>query len=215
MAKRLTLVIADDHPLMLQALRQTLESAGFEVLGEAHDGRTALDMILRMGPDIAVLDIAMPRLDGFGVVREIQKRRLHVKTVFLTANPDEALFDEAVEQGVRGYLLKESASGDIVSAIRIVAEGHRYASPALTTYAADRSRTKAAPRASEIASLSPAEMRVLRLVADYKTTKEIAEELFISPLTVETHRRNICEKLALRGSNAVIKFALAHRDVLK
>jgi len=209
----LELVIADDHPLMRQALRQTLESAGLHVAGEAGDGKAAVKKIVETNPAIAILDIAMPLLDGFGVVREVRRLRLPVEIVFLTANHEEALFEEAIAQSVKGYVLKESSASDIVTAVHSVAAGQRYASPALTTYLVYRSR-RTPGSSSSLALLTATELRVLRLISDYQTTREIAEAMSVSPLTVETHRRNICEKLSLRGSHALVKFALANRKLM-
>lgn len=214
MNTEIRVLIADDHPLMRSGVRQSIESApGITVVAEAGDGSAALQMILQGKAQIAVLDISMPVMDGFQVLREIRKQKLPVEVIFLTAQSDEALFQEAVSLGVKAYVLKESAASDIVAAIRAVAAGEHYTSPALTTYLMRRQQAPQ-DRAGSLADLTATEMRVLRLVAEYKTTREIAEALFISPLTAETHRRNICEKLGLRGSNALVKFALSRRTEL-
>jgi DNA-binding NarL/FixJ family response regulator len=208
-------VIVDDHPLMRQAIRQTLDAApGFAVAGEAGDGKSGLDLILRLRPQMAVLDIAMPMLDGFGVVRELRKHGVAVEVVFLTAQTDEALFEESVALEVRGYILKECAASDVVSCLRAVSAGQHYVSPALTTYLMS-SRDAKVKTGAQMSDLTAAELRVFRLIAELKTTREIAESLHVSPLTVETHRRNICEKLGLRGSNALVKFALARKGALQ
>lgn len=218
MGTEIGLVIADDHPLMRQGIRQTLNAAPeLKILGEAGDGDRALELVCELKPRVAVLDISMPALDGFGVVREIKKRFLPVEVIFLTAQSDESLFEEAVALGVKGYVLKECAASDIVSCVRAVAAGHHYVSPALTSFLirGRQPRAKDPARAPNLRDLTATEMRVMRVVAEYKTTREIAAELHVSPLTIETHRRNICEKLRLRGSNALVKFALAHRAELE
>jgi DNA-binding NarL/FixJ family response regulator len=203
-------VIADDHPLMLKGVRQTLEAdAGIAVVGEARDGRAALELLRQHRPEIAVLDIGMPGLNGFGVLREARKVGLPVETVFLTAQNDASLFEEAIALGAKGYVLKECVSSDIVAGVRAAAAGRHYISPALSSYLVRRA-AQSMP-AGGLADLTPSERVVVRLIGEYKTTREIAAELFISPLTAETHRRNICEKLGLRGSNALIKFALGHK----
>jgi DNA-binding NarL/FixJ family response regulator len=217
MEDEIGVVIADDHPLMRRGIRQTLETAaGFRVLAEAGDGRSALDLLAKLRPQIAVLDISMPELDGFALVREIRKLDLPVQVVFLTAQSDESLFEEAVELGVKGYVLKECAASDVAMCLRAVAAGHHYVSPALSTYLIHgRQQARSSPSgAADLADLTGAEMRVLRLIAELKTTREIAEMLHVSPLTVETHRRNMCDKLGLRGSNALVKFALARKTRL-
>ena len=212
MGDEIKIVIADDHPLFRKGLRQSVEeAAGMSVNGEAADGKAALDLIRKLSPDVAILDISMPVLDGFAVAREVGNENLRVKLVFLTAHQEESLFDEAMDLGVRGYLLKESSMGEIVSCINAVVEGKYYASPALTSYMINR-RRRSGPEAAKsgLENLTPTERRILKLVAEYKTSREIAEELFISYHTVETHRRNICEKLDLHGSHGLMRFALAH-----
>jgi DNA-binding NarL/FixJ family response regulator len=214
MEAEISLVVADDHPLMRRGIRQAVEAAReFHILAEAGDGKAAFDLVLRLRPRMAVLDICMPLLDGFGVVREVRRRALPVEVVFLTAQSDESLFDEAVALGVKGYVLKECAASDVVSCLRAVAAGQHYVSPALTSYlVSGRQQPKALSSAEpELGDLTAAERRVLRLIAELKTTRQIADALNVSPLTVETHRRNMCEKLGLRGSNALVKFALARR----
>jgi DNA-binding NarL/FixJ family response regulator len=212
----LRLVIADDDPMLRQSIRQSLEAApGIVVIGEAGDGETASRMIAAQQPQVAVLAISMRGLDGFGVAREVQSRRLNVAIVFLTAQSDESLLDAALDLGVRGYVSKESAASDIVAAVRAVAAGQYYVSSALTGRLIRGQQESDARQTGRLKDLTPAEMRVLRLVAEYKTTREIAEELFVSPLTIETHRRNICEKLGVRGSNGLVKFALAHQQALR
>ena len=211
------ILIADDHPIVRQGLRQTIESAaGLEVVAEADDGREAVAKIKELKPHVAVLDIHMPLLDGFGVARAVRGEGLPVGLVFLTFQRDEDVFNAALDLGVKGYVLKESAVSDIVACVRAVAAGQHYASPALTSHLVNRGRRAAAlfEERPGLAALTPTERQVLRLIADYKTSKEIAAELFVSPRTVETHRNNICQKLDLHGSHALMKFALAHKSEL-
>ncbi len=141
---------------------------------------------------------------------------MSVEIIFLTIHRDEDLFNRAVDLGAKGYVLKDSAVTDIVDCIKTVAKAQHYASPALTSYLINRSRRAVALTLEKtgIKDLTPTERRVLKLIAEYKTSKEIAEELFISYRTVETHRTNICQKLDIHGSNALIKFALAHKSEL-
>lgn len=213
----ITLIIADDHPIVRQGLRQAIESdANLKVLAEASDGRAALEAIETHQPQVAVLDIDMPQMDGFAVARAAREKKLTVEMVFLTIHRDEDMLNEAVDLGVKGYVLKDSALTDIVGCIKSVAKGNHYASSALTSYLVKRSRRAAAltEEKTGIKDLTPTERRVLKLIAEYKTSKEIAEELFISYRTVETHRANICQKLDLHGSHALIKFALARKSEL-
>jgi len=139
-----------------------------------------------------------------------------IKLVFLTAHQEQSLFDEAMALGVKGYILKESSMAEIVSCINAVAQGKHYTSPALTSYLVSRSRRGSSlPAKRGLQDLTPTERRIMKLIAEYKTSREIAEELFVSYYTVETHRRNICDKLDLHGSHALVKFALAHLSELE
>lgn len=211
------ILLADDHPLIRQGLRQAIESVPhFSVIAEAGDGQTALEQIVRLRPEIAVLDINMPQLDGFAVVRALREQRLPVEIIFLTAYRDRKFFDQALELGAKGYILKDSAITDIVTGIKAVAAGEHFTSPAMTSYLINRTqpRTTAEP-VPAIASLTPTERRILALIAAYKTSKEIADELFISFRTVNTHRANICQKLGISGNHALMKFALDHQAELE
>jgi len=208
-------VIADDHALLRDGLRRAIESdRRFVVVGEAEDGADALAQIEAQSPDIAVLDIRMPKLDGFAVARQVRARRPEVAVVFLTLHDDEALLDAALDLGARGYLLKASAVGEIVEGLRAVAEGKHYVAQVLTGRLIERRLESATPRPSPLAGLTPAERRVLARIAEYRSNKQIAAELFVHHRTVETHRANISEKLELRGHNALLRFALTHKDEL-
>jgi DNA-binding NarL/FixJ family response regulator len=211
------IVIADDHPVFLQGLRQIIElEPGLQVVGEASDGNSALEAIRLFKPGIVILDIEMPRLDGLAVARRLREQKLPIEIILLTVHREESLLSYALELGVKGYVLKDSAVTDIVSCINAVAKGEYYTSPALTTYLVNRSRIGERSRGARpgLLDLTPTERHVLRLIADYKTSKEIAEELGISRRTVETHRTNICQKLEIHGSHALMKFALEHKSRL-
>jgi len=209
--------MADDHPVVRQGLRQMIEAdKALSIVAEAGDGQTALSLIEQHRPDVAVLDIDMPQMDGFAIVRALGRKNLPVEVVFLTMHSEEEIFQAAMDMGVKGYVLKDSAVTDIVQSIKTVAAGRPYLSPALSALLLHRRR-----RAEELGAahpglhdLSAMERRVLKLIAEDKTSREIATELFISPRTVETHRANICKKLNLHGSLALVKFALAHKSEL-
>ena len=207
-------VIADDHALFRGGLRQAIEDdRGFVVVGEADNGEDALAQIEAQSPDVAVLDIRMPKVDGFAVARELRVRRPEVAVVFLTLHDDEALLDAALDLGARGYLLKASAVTEIVEGLRAVADGKHYVAQALTGRLIER-RRMGGSASSPLARLTAAERRVLALVAEYRSNKQMAAELFVHHRTIETHRANICEKLELRGHNALLRFALKHKDEL-
>jgi DNA-binding NarL/FixJ family response regulator len=217
MNAEIRLVIADDHPIVRQGLRQTIEaSPGLKVLAEANDGQAALERVRELRPDIVLLDVDMPKLHGFAVARAMKDERLPVEVIFLTVHSEEEFFKKALELDAKGYVLKDCAVTDIVSAIRAVASGQHYTSPSLTSYLVAtrrRSAERGAP-VSGLGSLTPTERKVLALIADYKTSKQIADELFISPKTVQAHRANICTKLDVHGSHALMRYALEHKAEL-
>lgn len=217
MQTQIKLLIADDHPIFRQGLKQIIEKeARFKVVGEAEDGEMTLQRLPECGAEIAVLDVAMPSKDGFEVVRTIRQRRWPVKVVFLTLHKDERFLSAALDLGVKGYVLKDSAVTEIVDCIKSVASGHEYVSPQLSGFLVNRGRRAAAlaDAKPQLDRLSPTERQVLRLIAEYKTSKEIASELCISTRTVEHHRANIGEKLELKGTHTLLKFAIEHQSDL-
>jgi DNA-binding NarL/FixJ family response regulator len=217
MEKSIKIVMADDHPIVLQGFRKMIETDhSLFIVGEAGNGETALEMILEHQPTVAVLDIDMPKMDGFEVVRELQKKKMMIEIIFLTMHSEEELFQAAMDLNVKGYILKDGAVSDIVAAIKSVAAGRPFISPALSALLLKRRR-----RIEELEREQPGlhlltatEKRILKLIADDKTSKEIGEELFISHRTVETHRLNISRKLDLHGSLTLVKFAVAHKTEL-
>ncbi len=201
-------LIADDHPIVRQGLRLVIErEAELQIVAEAGDGREALDKIERHQPQVIVLDVDMPVLDGFQVAQTLRAQQREVAIIFLTVHREESFMKKALDLGANGYVLKDSAVTDIVSGIKAVVAGQTYVSPALVSYLVKRN---SASSVTGLSSLTPAERRVLRLIAQYKTTKEIAAALFVSERTIESHRNNICQKLNLRGSHSLMRFALAH-----
>jgi DNA-binding NarL/FixJ family response regulator len=217
MKTEIRVLIADDHPVVRQGLRQTIETdRGLKIVGEAGDGGVALEQIKTLLPEVAVLDIDMPVKDGFAVATAIREEKLPVAIIFLTIHREEELFQAAMDMGVKGYVLKDSATTDIIVGIKTVAGGQPYISPSLSAYLINR-RARSIALIKEkpgIQDLTSMERRVLKLIAEDKTSKEIAKELFISHRTVETHRTNISRKLELHGSLALIKFAVAHKSQL-
>lgn len=203
------ILIADDHPIFRAGLRSLIDAESlFTVVGEASDGEQAFTAIIDERPDVAIVDYNMPRLNGFELLKKISQSNVPVIPVMLTMHNDEAMFSKAFELGVRGYVLKDSASVDIVNCLHAVTKGQVYTSAAVTTYLLKRSsRTKAV---DGVESLTPTERKILRMIAEYMTSREIAEKLCVSVRTVENHRNNICSKLHIHGSHALIKFALSH-----
>jgi DNA-binding NarL/FixJ family response regulator len=213
-ADALSIVIADDHPIVRAGLRQAIElDPALRVVAEAADGEAALARIRECQPAIAVLDIDMPKLDGLAVARAVRQERLPLRIVFLTIHSEEDLFNAAMDLQAQGYLLKESALTEIAQGLRAVAAGEYYVSAALTGYLVQH-RTRAqrpAKDATGLDSLTASERRVLQMIANGKSSKEIAAMLEISYRTVENHRTNICQKLGLAGPHALLRFALQRK----
>lgn len=206
---KVRIIIADDHPVFLAGLRAVVDAEpDIEVVGEASDGEQALKMLCDLHPDVAVLDIGMPKVDGIGLLTEIERRRLQVRVIFMTMYRERKLYDRGMELGLQGYVMKDSASSDLIEAIRTVMAGNRFVSPDLLSHFTE-SRSRSGEKRVTAEQLSASEMRILSLIAEYKTSREIADTLFISPRTVETHRTNICTKLGLQGRHALMKFALS------
>jgi DNA-binding NarL/FixJ family response regulator len=218
MAVSIRIVLADDHPIFRSGLRAILaQTAGITVVAEADDGVAALEQIRELRPDVAVLDLDMPRRDGFGVVEELDRQGLSVPIVFLTMHRSERLLNRAFDMGVRGFVIKDAAINEILECIRMVHAGHQYVSPHLSAWLENRkARTPPHPGglASGLAALTKTELVILKMIADEKSSKEIAASLFISVRTVDRHRSNLCAKLNLHGANALTKFALSHRSQL-
>lgn len=211
------IVIVDDHPLFRQGLRQVIEAdSRFELLAEADHGEAARRLVLEHQPDLAVLDVNLPDMTGLEVAESLREAAVRTRFVVLTMLKDEQAFNRAMNIGIEGYILKENAGAEIVSCLISVAAGNAYVSPSLTGFLLRR-RGRADALASHrpgLSDLTTAEKRILKRIADKKTSREIAAELSVSPRTVETHRTNICTKLSLRGSNTLLQFALENREAL-
>ncbi|MGH9840217.1 MAG: response regulator [Blastocatellia bacterium] len=217
MSHPIRIFIADDHPIFRHGLRQIIEKdQQLKVVDEAEDGETAWQKLPASGADVAILDVDMPGRDGFEIARAIREARLKVAVVFLTMHKDERFLNQALDLEVKGYVVKDSALTEIVQCIRAVAAGQEYVSPQLTGFLLNRSRRAAslAARKPRLAELTAIERRVLKLVAAYKSNKEIADQLCLSVRTIEHHRARISAKLELEGHHALLKFALEHQSEL-
>ncbi len=216
MPERIRLVIADDHPIVRKGLRAAVEERpGVTVVGEAGDGEAALDLIASLTPDVAVIDIDMPKRDGIAVAREVVARRLPTKLLFLTLHRDLRVFRVALDLGVQGYLLKDSAMLEIAAAVGAVAAGRPYYSSEMAAQMiAPQAGPSSPPETGLLAPLTPAERRIMRLIADGLSSKEIGASLSIHYRTVDNHRTNISRKLGLEGANALVRFALQHKSTL-
>ena len=206
------IILADDHVLVRQGLRRILEGmSDLEVIGEANDGLDLLELLKRVTPDLVVLDIFMPNLRGIEAIHEIRKIDPEIKVLILTMHKDKEYLYLALSAGAKGYLLKEDADRELFSAIEKVRQGKTFISPHFSEEVVDDlvQIGKGEGRAVfETDSLTPREREVLKLIAEGKSSKEIAQLLFISVLTVNNHRANIMEKLNLNKATDLVKYAI-------
>lgn len=213
----ITIILADDHPIVRKGLREVIEDdRRLKVVAEAGNGGDAVEAVERLKPHVIVLDIDMPVMNGFEAAREIKSRNILTEIVFMTMHRDEEMFNEALDLGAKGFVLKDSALDDIIECIKEVAADRYYASHSLTTFLMNRSRRAIglSEKQPSINDLTATERGVLKLIAENQSSKEIGEQMFISPRTVEKHRANICRKLDLRGSHSLIKFAVLNKSKL-
>jgi len=212
---KIRIIIADDHPIFRGGLRQIISAdESIEIIGEADNGEKALEIIQELKPDIAVLDIDMPKKTGLDVLRELKDSS--TKIIFLTMYAEEDIFDEAMDFGIKGYVLKDSAVNDIIECILSVNEDNYYISPNVSNLLVNR-RNKSKnliKKNPELGNLTKTERNILRFISENKTSKEIAEVLFLSQRTVENHRTNISNKLNLKGSHSLLKFAIENKSYL-
>jgi DNA-binding NarL/FixJ family response regulator len=215
MTNEIKILIVDDHPIFRRGLRGVIEAdARLKVVGEAENGVSALELIENLKAAVVVADIDMPQMGGFELAREIQNKNLQTAVIFLTMHKDASVFNTAMDLNVQGYVLKDNAVSEINDCIKTVAAGKRYITPSLSEYLLGRSRKTADFRkqAGGLNMLTKTERRILQLIAEEKTSKEIGEILFIHPRTVDNHRTNICQKLDIHGTNALLRFALTHKS---
>ena len=203
-------LIADDHPLLRKGLIAMLAAdPRFDVVAEAEDGAAALKAVLRDVPDFAIVDMDLPKMNGLDLVRALRDQASRTKVIILTLHRGCDLFYAALDLGVRGYVLKGSASTDVIAAMDRVGRGSSFVSSGLQAALVERAANK--PGNSPYAGLTAAEVRVLRRVSTGLSSREIATELGVTIRTIETHRTNICCKLSLEGTNALLRHAMANR----
>lgn len=198
------LILADDHVLVRQGLKSLLESEGFIVVAEAADGREAVRLVRTENPDVAVLDISMPHVNGLSAALELCRTAPHLRVIVLTQHDEQQYVSEALRCGVRGYVLKNQAARDLVQAIRSVCRGEVYLSPGVAGAIA---AAYGAPR-PDAAPLSVRERQVLQLIAEGDSTKKIAARLGISAKTVESHRTKLMQKLAIHDTASLVRYAI-------
>jgi two-component system response regulator NreC len=205
------IVLADDHTIVRHGLRLVLErQPDFAVVGEASNGREAIDVVIRENPDVAVIDIAMPLLNGIEAAKRIAEERVKTAVVILSMHSDESYILKALRAGARGYLLKDSAETDLIQAIRAVCVGKAFFSPAVSRVLADdylrQIRQQGVEDPYEL--LTARERELLQLIVELKSTTDIAALLGISPRTIDTHRGNLMQKLNVHSIPELILYAM-------
>ena len=211
MTKPVRILLADDHTVIRQGLRLLLErEPSFQVVGEAADGRQAVALAEQLRPDVLVLDLAMPNLNGIEAARQIAGRVPSTAIVVLSMHADESYLLQALKAGARAYLLKDSADSDLIAAVRAVRDGKGFFSPAISRLLADdyvrHLQERGAHDSYEL--LTPREREILQLLAEGKSNKDVAAILNLSTYTVETHRANIMQKLNLHSAPEIVLYAV-------
>lgn len=205
-----TILIVDDHQLFREGLRFLLElQEDFGVIGEAHDGKEAISLVSRHKPDIVILDIEMPEMGGIEAAHEIKKINPDTKILALSRHSERRYVSDIFEAGASGYMLKDSAGDELINAIRVVISGNKYCSPELVGIVLDDySERLTKEKTSRLALLSPREKEVLIHIAEGRKSKEIADILFVSKKTIDTHRLRIMQKLEMNNITDLIRFAI-------
>jgi two-component system, NarL family, response regulator NreC len=208
---KLRIVLGDDHTIVRHGVRKILqERRDWEVVAEAGDGREAVRQILELEPDVAIVDIGMPMLNGIEVTRQVARRASGVRVLILSMHAEEAYITQALQAGATGYLLKDSADTDLIRAVTDVAAGRSFFSPAVAKVMLDDYVRHLADKGivDRYETLSEREREIFQLIAEGHSNKEIAELLSISPATVETHRARILQKLDLHNTAEVVLYAV-------
>lgn len=206
-----SLILADDHPLLLEGLYSALKSKGYNIIGKANDGGAALKLITEFNPVIAILDIEMPHMDGLSVAKYCMEKGFKTKFIILSYHKEIEFIARAKSLNVSGYLLKEDALEEIEACIKEVANGAQYFSSAFQL----KDVKSAQSSLEKVEALTPSERKILKLIATNQSTREIADKLFISERTVEKHRSNVIQKLDLEGKpNGLTTWVLHNKHLL-
>ena len=214
---KIKIIIADDHPLMRSGVKSVLLSnEQIEIVAEAKDGEEAYNFIIKFKPDVALIDVEMPKMTGLEIARKLGFEKIETRIIFLTMYKEEDMFNEAMDSGAFGYVLKENAVEDVLESVKIVAEGRHYISPMISGYLVSRLNKQKdfSLKTPSINDLTKAERIILKHISLEKTTQQIADELHISYKTVENHRNNISKKLNLSGTHSLVKFAIKNSSLL-
>ncbi len=216
--EKIKIVIADDHPLFREGIKAAFQNVNekVEIIGEAKNGEEAFNLAIEKEPDILILDIDMPIMNGLDAAKKILVNNPGQKIILLTMYKEEDLFNEAAAGGISAYVLKENAVREVIDAVKAVSEGKFYASPSLSEFIFKRTK-KSAELNSEnpgLNKLTDKEKEILKEISTGLTSREIAEKLFLSYKTIENHRANICKKLNIQGAHSLLKFAIEHKQLL-
>ncbi|MBI5215380.1 MAG: response regulator transcription factor [Ignavibacteriae bacterium] len=213
----ITILLADDHPVYRKGLRDIInEEPAMNVVGETGEGDRVIPLVRERHPDILFLDLSLPGMDGMEIAEQISLNKLPVKVIILTMHNEEGTFNKALDFGVYGYMLKDCAPNYIIDAIKKVHRGEQFICPHISEYLLRRHATakKILKQTPSLTDLTETERKILKLISLEKTSQQIADMLFISIRTVDTHRSHICEKLNIHGCNALLKFAIENRSSL-
>ena len=204
---RIRIVLADDHVLVRQSLRSLLEREGFQVVAEASDGQQAVRDVASLQPDVAIMDISMPTVNGLNAAREMSRSSPKTKTILLTQHDESQYIREALEVGVKGYVLKNQVANDLLVAIQQVTRGQVYLSPGVSSavIAAYQSKSEKSKN-----PLTLRERQVLQLIAEGKSTKDVASLLGVSVKTAESHRTRLMQKLDIHETASLVLYAVRH-----
>lgn len=216
--KKIRIVIADDHPLFREGIKTTFlnSTIPIEVEGEACNGEEAFMLVQSLKPDIVVLDIDMPVMNGLDAAQKIFAENADQKIILLTMYKEEDLFNEAVNAGISAYVLKENAVREVIEAVKTVSSGEFYTSPSISSFIFNRVRKSVDFKSGNpgLEQLTYKEKEVLKFISVGLTSREIADKLFLSYKTIENHRANICKKLDVQGVHSLLKFAIENKQLL-
>ena len=217
MKKDVNILIVDDHPIFRRGLRDILRSERkMNIVADVANGAEALSVIKKHSVDVVILDLDMPVMNCFEFTQAIRRQNIPVKIIILTMHKEESIFARALDLGIKAFVNKENAATDIIKCIKAISKDQSYICPMFADFLENRGGQlvpKSAP-GSGLDLLTPAERKVLKLIAENKSSKQIADELFISPKTVDNHRTNICAKLNLHGTHALLRFLLDNKSLI-
>jgi two-component system, NarL family, response regulator DegU len=217
MKKEITILIVDDHPIFRKGLRNMIElEQDMRVVGEAADGEIALEFLASHTADVVVLDLDMPRINGLEFAQIVKKKNIPVEIIILTMHKEEQLFKRVMDLGILGFINKENALTEIAEGIRTIAKGKHFVCSIFSNFLIHGgiSQPVNSKQVPGLHLLTLAERKVLKLIAENMSSKKIAEQLSISPKTVENHRTKICAKLNIHGSHALLRFVMENESLL-